>query len=354
MAGAHLPALGREVATRLAASEGADAAFLAGGTAVGLGSGSSDLDVYLVGPGLRESRRQLFADGVRVDVQTLAAERLDALVDSVVLDYPAPARGRVGDADLAVAVRLLTADVVTDTGRLTTLKQRLTACPLPLRRRVVSGWARVAYSAVEDVAGLRGSADRLDVDAASTAGHRALLAAGKALAAACGDLHQGEKWVWHQLARSAPAAFPLAEYRRLMHPGPPEPGSANGFAELAAFAQTCLAAAMTLGWWEVPLEHWPGWADGGGRLRRAEFFVPCSSDAGTVLVGPGARLFRAPPEALLVWGLCGGASPDEVVERVEALGPLAEPWNGLTGRRCHAVLRELADAALIIGAHLED
>ena len=135
MAGAHLPALGREVATRLAASEGADAAFLAGGTAVGLGSGSSDLDVYLVGPGLRESRRQLFADGVRVDVQTLAAERLDALVDSVVLDYPAPARGRVGDADLAVAVRLLTADVVTDTGRLTTLKERLTACPLPLRQR---------------------------------------------------------------------------------------------------------------------------------------------------------------------------------------------------------------------------
>ncbi|HEX6342583.1 hypothetical protein [Umezawaea sp.] len=354
MAGAHLSALGREVATRLATAEGADAAFVAGGTAVGLGSGSSDLDVYLAGPGMRESRRQLFADGVRVDVQTLATERLDDLVDGVVADYPAPARGRVPDADVALAVRLLTADVVTDTGGLAALRERLASRPLPLRRRVISGWARTAYSAVEDVAGLRGSTDRLDLDAASTAGHRALLAAGKAVAAACGDLHHGEKWVWHQLARSAPASFPLARYRRLVHHAAPEPGDPDLFADLASFVQTCLVAAMTLGWWDVPLHHWPGWVDEGGPLRRAAFFVPCASDAATVIVGPGARLFRAPPEALLVWGLCNGAPVDRVAGRAAALGPLAEPWSGVTGTRCRAVLRELEDAALIIGAHLED
>lgn len=345
MAGARLLDLGRDVATRLATSEGADAAFLAGSIVAGLGSGSSDVDVYLVGAGWRESRRQLFTDGVRVDIQTLATERLAGLVDRVA------ARARVADADLTVAVRLLTAEVVTDTGCLTALKERLAAGPLPLRRMVIDGWARAAYSAVEDVAGLRESTDRLDLDAAVLAGRRALLAAGKALAASCGDLHDGDKWVCHQLARSAPAAFPLAEYRRLMYHDAPEPG---GLAELVSFVQTCLAAAMTLGWWDVPLGHWPGWTDGGGPLRRAPFFLPCSSDAGTVLAGPGARVFRVPAAALLVWSLCTGVSADRVADTAAALGPLAEPWNGVTSRRCRAVLRELAGAALITGAHVED
>lgn len=356
MAGAQLLDFGREMAAQLAKAEGADAAFLAGSIVVGLGSASSDVDVYLVGTGLRESRRQLFTDGVRVDVQTLATERLTGLVDEVVADYPAPSRKRVADAELTVAVRLLTAEVVADTGCLATMRERLAACPLPLRRMVISSWARTAYSAVEDVAGLRESSDRLDLDAAVTAGRRALLAAGKALTAGGGDVHQGDKWVWHQLARSAPDSFPLAEYRRLMHHCAPEPesGKADRLGELVSFVQTCLIAAMTLGWWGVPLTHWPRWTDGGGPLRRSAFFLPCATDATTLIVGPGAQIFRAPPEALLVWGLCHGASVDRVAASAAALGPLAEPWNGLTGRRCRAVLRELADAALITGAHIAD
>lgn len=349
MANAQLLEFGRETATRLATAEGAEAAFLAGSIVVGLSNGSSDVDVYLVGTGLRESRRQLFNDGVRIDVQTLATERLAGVVDRVLADYPAPGGGRVTDADLAVAVRVLTAEIVTDTGCLTDLQQLLGASPLPLRRRVISSWARIAYSAVEDVAGVRDSEDRLDLDVAITAGRRALLAAGKALAAGCGDLHQGDKWVWHQLARSAPADFPLAEYRRLMHHESPE-----GLGELVSLVQTCLIAAMTLGWWEVPLEHWPGWTDAGGPLRRAPFLLPCASDEVTLIVGSDARVFGAPSEALLIWGLCNGSSPDRVAGAAAALSPLAEPWNGVTGLRCRAILRELADAALITGARLED
>jgi hypothetical protein len=353
MTGAQLLDLGRDVATRLATSEGADAAFLAGSIVVGLGSGSSDVDVYLVGAGLRESRRQLLTNGVRVDIQTLATERLADLVDRVVVDFPSPFHSQVADADLMVAVRLLTGEVVTDTGFLTALKARLAACPLPLRRMVINGWARTAYSAVEDVAGLRVSADRLDLDAAIMAARRALLAAGKALAASCGDLYYGDKWVWHQLARSVPDAFPLARYRRLMHHDVPEPGAPDGLAELVSFVQTCLVAAMTLGWWNVPLEHWLAWTDESGPLRRAAYFLPCSSDAAMLIVGPGARMFRVPAEALLVWGLCNGAFADQVAGRLAALGPLAEPWNGVDGQRCRAVLRELADASLIAGAYVE-
>jgi len=354
MAGAQLLDIGRDVATRLVASEGADAAFLAGSIVVGLGSGSSDVDVYLVGAGLHESRRQLYTEGVRVDVQTLAAEWLAELVDRVLVDVADPVHGRVADADLIVAVRLLTGKVVTDTGILASLKARLAAYPLPLRRMVINSWARTAYSAVEDVAGLHDSVDRLDLDAATMAGRQALLAAGKALAASCGDLYYGDKWVWHQLARSVPDAFPLSTYRRLMHHDAPEPGAPDRLAELASFVQTCLVAAMTLGWWDVPLEHWPTWTDGSGPLRRAAFLLPCASEGAMVIVGPGARVFRVPAEALLIWGLCTGASADQVAGRLAVLGPLAEPWFGLDGRRCRALLRELADADLIAGAHGED
>ncbi|MEV4496138.1 hypothetical protein AB0J84_10575 [Micromonospora arborensis] len=349
MVGEQLLVLGRKTAGQLAAAEGADAAFLAGSIVVGLGSTSSDIDVYLVGAGLRESRRQLFTDGVRVDVQTLATERLTSLVDRVLVRYPAPGADRATDADLTVAVRVLTAEIVTDTGYLTDLQERLGAVSLPLRRRVICGWARTAYSAVEDVAGLRDSADRLDLDAATTAGRRALLAAGKALAASCGDLHQGDKWVWHQLARSAPADFPLAEYRRLMHDDTPA-----GLGQLVSLVQTCLIAAMTLGWWNVPLKYWPGWMDADGPLHRAAFFLPCASDEETLIVGPDARVFQAPTETLLIWGLCNGSTPEQVTGAAEALSPLAEPWSGITAQRCRAVLRELAAAALITGAHRED
>ncbi|MFC4857317.1 hypothetical protein [Actinophytocola glycyrrhizae] len=341
--------LWRETVAELAAAEGADAAFVAGSRVVGLGNTSSDVDVYLVGPDLRESRRQLFVEGTRVDVKTLATEWLTSLVGRVLADYPAPDGSRVTDADLTIAVRLLTADIVTDTGCLTNQQQRLRASPLPLRRRIISSWTRIAYSAVEDVAGFRHSADRLDLDAAITAGRRALLAAGKALAAGCGDLHQGDKWVWHQLARSAPVGFPLAEYRRLMHHD-----TSEGLGELISLVQTSVVAAMTLGWWDVPLAHWPVWTDCGGPLRRAAYSLPCASDRETLIVVPGARVFRVPGETLLIWGLCHGSSPDRVADAAAALGPLVKPWNTVTTRRCHAVLKELADAALITGAHRED
>ncbi|HEX8346506.1 MAG TPA: hypothetical protein VF657_17450 [Actinoplanes sp.] len=347
MAGARLLAVGRQVAVRLAAAEGAEAAFLGGSIVVGLGNEHSDIDVYLVGAEMRESRRQLSSGGMRVDVQTLATQRLSDLVDRVLVDYPAPGAARVIDADLVVAVRLLTAEVVSDTGYLATLRQRLASRPLPLRRMVVSSWARTAYSAVEDVAGLAESAERLDLDAAILAGRRALLAAGKALAASCGDLHQGEKWVWHQLARSAPATFPLDDYRRLMHHDKPDP-------ELISLVQTCLVVAMASGWCGVPLEQWPAWADEGGPLRRAAYVVPCSSDYGTVFVRPGGHVLSASAEALLIWGLCHGATVERLVAHAAALRPLARPWNGLDGARCGAVLRELAEASMITGAHDED
>jgi hypothetical protein len=341
--------LGRDVAARLAASTGADAAFLAGSTAVGLGSGTSDIDVHLVGAGLPAARRQMVVRGVRVDVQSVAAQTLTDLVDRIVgVERPEPARASVSDRDVALAVRLCTGEVVTDTGVLATLRARIAADPLALRRLVISGWAQSTYTAAEDLSGLWRSDDDLDFDMAMLTARQALIAAGKALVAGCGDLYHGEKWVWRQIARSAPAAFPLAEFRRLLREDELAGNPAAGLAARVSFAQTCLVAAMTLGWHGVHLDHWPGWLDEGGPLRRAAFFLPQRYADGMSIVGPGTRVFPVPADVVLVWGLCNGSSAGGIATRAAALRTTATPFARLTERRCHTVLRKLIEAALVI------
>lgn len=338
--------LGREVATRLAAAAGADAAFLAGSTAVGLGGRTSDVDVYLVGADLPATRRQLVVGQVRIDVQSLTAEALAGLVDRFA--GAQESRGSVSDPDIALAVRLWTGEVVTGAGLLDPIRERLGEARLTLRRLVVNGWALSTYTAVEDLAGVWRSDDHLDLDLALLATRQALVAAGKALAAAGGDLHRGEKWVWRQLARSAPVGFPFADLRRLVRDGPPAGDPWEGLAGTVPLAQTCLAAAMTLGWHDVPLDRWPGWLDQGGPLRRADFFLPQRYGDGMSIVGPGTRVYPVPAEAALVWGLCNGSSADSVVARAVALSAAAVPFARLTDRRCRAVLGKLLDAALVV------
>jgi hypothetical protein len=253
------------------------------------------------------------------------------------------------EGDLALATRLVTGEVVADTGALADLRARLVADPLLVRRLVVNHWAHAAGTAIDDVTGLCDSEDPRDLDAATTVGRTALLAAGKALAASEGDLHLGEKWVWHQLARSAPRGFQLATYRSLMHCDAREPDRLAG---LVSFVQTCLAAALTLGWADVRLDRWPSWTAGPGPLRRATGFVPCASGERMLLRGPGALFFHVPAALLLVWALCDGVSADELAERVAAVRNLAEPWQGLDHERSQAAVRELVHASLVVGANV--
>ncbi|MDT0541930.1 MULTISPECIES: hypothetical protein [Streptomyces] len=341
--------LGRSVAARLAATVNADAAFLAGSSVVGLSSATSDIDIYLVRSSAREERRQMFADTVRVDVQHLSPDTLESLVDRVLgtglrSDHTGET---LSEREVALAVRLWTGDIVTDSGTLAALRQRLAEQPLRLSRLVMNSWILTAFFAAEDCLGLRASDSPVDLDPAALVGRRALVCAGKALAAACGELYFGEKWVWRQLARGGPEGFPFAEFQRLLREDPLAADPQAGLTALMSFAQTCLIATATLGWQDVDVSRWPAWLEGSGPLRRAPGFFPRAYDDMVTLVQPGGRHFRLPPHTALVWGLCHGRAERAVTEAALELSKESPVFAGLTEQRCRSVITELRDAGLL-------
>ncbi|MGQ4487328.1 hypothetical protein LRE75_23480 [Streptomyces sp. 372A] len=342
--------LGRSIASRLAAATHADSALLAGSSAVGLGSTTSDIDVYLVGAPAGEKRQQMFAADIRIDVQHLSQETLESLVDRVLGTGPrsGPAGETLSDREIALAVRLRTGHIVTDSGMLAALRERLDEHPLQLARLVMNNWMLAAFFAAEDCLGLRQSDDPSDLDAAALAGRRALVCAGKALAAAGGDLYFGEKWVWRQLARSGPDGFPFPEFQRLLRDDPLAVDPGEGLAALTSFAQTCLIATATLGWQGVDVSRWPAWSAGRGPLRRSPPFLPRAYDAMVTLVQPAGQHFRLSPDAALVWGLSDGRSAQTVTEHALRLSKAAPAFAALTDARCRRLTTELQEAGLLI------
>ncbi|GAA5016902.1 nucleotidyltransferase family protein [Streptomyces siamensis] len=341
--------LGRSIASRLAASADADAAFVAGSSVVGLGSATSDIDVYLVGSSAGETRRQMFADTTRIDVQHLRLDTLESLVDRVLgrglrSDH---AGQPLSDREIALVVRLRTGDIVTDSGALAALRERLDEHPLRLARLVMNNWMLAAFFAAEDCLGLSRSEDPNDLDPAVLAGRRALVCAGKALAAAGGDLYFGEKWVWRQLARSGPDGFPFEDFQRLLRDDPLAVDPQAGLTALTSFAQTCLIATATLGWQGADVSHWPVWRQGSGPLHRSPAFFPRAYDDMVTLIEPAGRHFRLPPRSALVWGLSHGLSSQTATEYALNLSKVAPAFAALTEQRCRGITTELREAGLL-------
>lgn len=334
--------LARRVARQLSAAPGVSSCFLAGSITARLGNHTSDVDVYLTGRGGPVSRRQLSVDRTRFDVQRLPVEELGAAVDRVSgAAFPSEGGTVLAQRDLDLAVRLWTGEPVTDGGDLGALLDRLRAAELPLRRVVIAHWLTAVHYELEDVAGLAASAD---LDAALMSARTSLLLAGKAVAAAAGDLYNGRKWVWRQLRRSAPDRFPQEVFRRSLRYDPP--GGGPG-AEPAAFTQTCLAVASTLGWHGVPLTRWPDWHGGTGPLRRAPGFSPRPYDDGVVLALPALRRVRLTSDAALVWALCHGVSRDAVADRAGALRDSDPAYARLDATRCVRLVDQLIDSRLV-------
>ena len=381
----------RGVARQLAAAQGTGAALVAGGLAAGLGNAASDIDIYLVGEHLPRARRQLALGHRTVDVHQLPRGELDALARRV-LDADltgAPDSTPVTDADLILATRLCCAQVAAGHGYIAPLLETLPEGKL--RRLTIDRWLAAAFTALQDLAGFTalgdlraqrpppdsgtskgagspagsgphrradaaiasgGSTDAAfdrepDASAAVLCARSALLASGKAVAAACGDLHDGGKWVFRQLERSAPDRFPLAEFADLIRCDPLGAGG-RSIADLAALAQTCLITAATLGWQSVPLSGWPAWTVGDGPLRRAPGFYPRAYEQTLVAAAPMRRSVRMRPDVALVWGLCAGSAQDEVVWAATGLRASAPAYAGLTERRCRAVIARLTASGLVL------
>ncbi|MCB5166992.1 hypothetical protein LG634_19375 [Streptomyces bambusae] len=339
-------AAGRLIGRSLVETPGADAVFLSGSLVEGMGNAASDIDVYLIGPRLSAERRTLGAGRMRVDAHLVPYERLCSAVDRVLAADLSASAGEVptAGADLELAARLWSAEFLADTGTVGALRDRLRSGATQFRRQMIRHWLTAVHLAMEDVSGFRADGDG---DACLLAGRTALLGAGKAVAAACGEFHLGSKWVWRQLERSAPEGFPLTWFRTLLRGdllcgGVPSPD------DLERLVQTCSIAAATLGWQGVPLDEWPWRQSSSGPLNRvADCFPRVHTEAVTAAV-IGRRRVRMRPDVALVWGLCNGVTEEELVERAGRLRHRAVAYQRLDPDRCRALVARLLDAGLLL------
>jgi hypothetical protein len=336
----------RNLALPLATATGVEAAFLAGSLTAGLGNAASDVDLYTLGPELPSIRNQVFADSMRVDVHCMPTSEFELAIRHVVAgrlpsDGSAPV---VAERDLMLAVYLTTGEVLLDRGALAPLVSEMHDNAALLRRLVISHWLTKAYFELEDLAGLVGESDW---QAAAMVSRELQIVAGKALMAACGDLYAGRKWLWRQLARSAPESFPVQRFATTMQVVLRAGREAEVLTEVRHLAQTCLVAAATLGWQGIPMWRWPRWHPGDGGLVRNDLLsVRVYTDA-VLLAFPDGRRVRLGHDVALVWGLCDGVPTERAVDEAVALHGTADAYAKLTADRVRAILRRLVGTGLV-------
>jgi hypothetical protein len=343
-------AAGRVVGRRLA-RQASQPVFLSGSVAVGLGNAASDIDIYLVEPAGEVTRQQLFSPDARFDVHHVPYPVLRLAVDRVLgsrLVAVGPSAGAsVPHADVVLAVDLHQGEPLCDDGQLAPLRERLAAAPLALRRAVINHWILEAVGRCADFTGLRDSVTAEDQQAALLTARAMLTAGVKAVAGAAGDLHFGEKWAWHQLARSAPPGLPQDQCRHLARMDPLDEVTSLRADDIVVFAQTCVAAAATLGWQGVPLAQWPSWRRGGGPLVRDADYAPRAYEDGIVLIGPGPRHVHVKHDVALVWGLADGVRAADIAAAAASLRRASPAYRDLHPDRCAALLAQLTDAGLV-------
>jgi hypothetical protein len=332
--------LARVVARRLADQPGVETVVLAGSLAVGLGTSTSDVDIYLVGPHLADGRDQIFAGDVRVDVHRLAEAEVAALVGRVATATMRSDDGvALAAADLRTAVQLSLGEIMTADAP---WRARLVGAAATLRRLAIIHWLTTAHYELEDLVGLLVDPD--DADAAATVVRRLLLVGGKAVAAAADDLFLGEKWVWRQLRRSAVDDRRYVRFAALMRA---DPLAGDALTGTWSFAQSLLAASATLGWHHVDLAAWPPECDGGaGPRRNRELSIRPYVD-GVLLAAPTGTRVRLSHRAALVWALCQGAELAELGRQVTVVSTQSSAYADLDERRATELVGMLTEAGLV-------
>jgi predicted nucleotidyltransferase/nitrogen fixation-related uncharacterized protein len=335
----------RKAAQDVITHESVDSAWMSGSLLAGLGTPTSDVDIFvMLKPGAvpDQGMRQIFGDGQRVDLEFYEVETIQRVVDTVAafeLTHRTMAPVWVPEDELDVAIRLTYADPLKQSDTLSRLQDQLHSNQTKLRQLLLARWAVEANNHLEDFEGAY-----LGGDFPSTAlvGQSLMLVAGKALAAAAGDIYFGRKWTYHQLRRSAGSTFPIEEFIRFQLGRWDERGMERGYEEFTAFLQTCLTAAQTLGWNSVAdLSRWPHWTrDSAGPVRHPSYNAIRLTD-GVELNWELHRQLIVKPDVALLWGLCNGQSEDAIVEAARSLADASDDLAGLTTERARHILAAL-------------
>ncbi|MGW0211013.1 nucleotidyltransferase domain-containing protein [Streptomyces sp. NPDC003233] len=212
--------IGRRVAHEVLEEEGTLGVYLGGSLAAGLGTTRSDVDVVVVvDDGAPHQDRRLVRDGSRVDIAVRPARLLRESVAEVARRCRDRGRPFAISDEVEQLVRLLYAEVYSETVPAKTIRQQLEEIREPLREALVGALVRRAASRYED---LLGFVEIRDGDSAAMLSAELLLRAVHTFLVSSGDLYLEAKWVWQRLRRCA--ALPADELRALYFADAADPG----------------------------------------------------------------------------------------------------------------------------------
>jgi predicted nucleotidyltransferase len=343
--------LAQQVADELQHDGRVDSIFLSGSLVAGLGTPSSDVDVFVVLKSGQQPVRhveQRLLSGERVDIEYHTTESLHEVLRSVtewqLTRRDVSSAARIREADIDLATRLTQIQVVRSSDFLADLMTAVGAGERQLRRLVLAKWAIEAANYLEDFDGAYLDSDW---DLLALVGMPLMTIAGKAVAAAAGDLYWGRKWVVRQLRRAPIGDFPLDLYLEFIRGDWLRGDRHANFGKFREFVQTCLVAAQLLGWHEPMVGRWPAWCSGNASVRRDPDLMPLHVDGSVVLTQERTRQFEVQPDVALVWGLSDGFARADAIERAVALRTADPDFRRITPDRAGEMYDKLSNLGLI-------
>ncbi|MCX4474612.1 hypothetical protein C5N14_14645 [Micromonospora sp. MW-13] len=293
-----------------------DSVYLAGSLTAGLGSPTSDVDVFVLSSGAVDdgAARQRRVGDVRVDIEDYSISWVDGALRKLAGWDSSRQRlrhGALSDGELDFLIRMRDIEVVKTSPELERLLGALAAAEDRLRQMALSTWALRANG---DLSDLRGAWQDGDHASAGLVGQSVMVCAGKAVSTASGDLYLGSKWVHRQLRRSLGDAFPWDQFLDWQCGAWARPGSDAAFRDFVAFQQTLMAAAQLLGWNSPAVAEWPFWELGKGPYRRNPHYNTIHLTEGVLLNNELQRQVVVKPDVALVWALSNGRDEDEIVD----------------------------------------
>lgn len=344
----------RQLAHALAADDvsgSIDSIYIAGSLTARLGNATSDADLFVLqnpGVAISDGMKQYNVDGNRVDVERYSVDYAERAADEVISftvqrDNLTALHALPDKIDFIV--RLHTSETVIGSPALDNIKRRVSGSILSVRRTCINYSAIVVYAFLEDFIGAVLDAD---FDTAALVGQELVVYAGKALTAALSDLYFTKKWVYKQLARNPIEGFPIDQFTDYQR-GVWTSRGAAGAEALIFFAQTCVTASQLLSGWDVPVAAWPSWTancQGDGLWRHPGYLVLRHPD-GILLHWELRRQLLLKEHTAVVWALCDGRGPEEIMANVKLLSGHVPALRALTAERVAGILRSLQDRGLV-------
>lgn len=197
--------LARKYAGRFISDPSINSVFIGGSLTAGLGSPTSDVDLFLITDKRASLRKtwQSIVEGCRVDVEVYEVWELKEALGKILPEEPGEntllsVRSLKSEIDLMA--RLEHGIVLKQSKELEQIKQALLVNANQFYSLQANYWALIVEAVKEDFIG---AILAEDYHTAAYLGQNLLSTAGKSFSSATGDSYFGEKWVYQQLVRSS-------------------------------------------------------------------------------------------------------------------------------------------------------